>query len=156
MVVDADAWWWSEVSPNLFCGQLWRTCINTVSHSFPRTSRWKSKLTYRYSSCFRVIWCFLSQLSVVDEDEAINYSTEFLNFLSIPRIPPHNLWLKIDSPVVLLGNLNPPRLCSGIRWVIKMITGNVTEATILPGRFKGEIVLWLRIPSDTSILFKML
>jgi hypothetical protein len=48
--------------------------------------------------------------TVCDTTEAVNYSTEFLNSLDLPDMPPHNLQLKVGSPVILLHNLNSPRL----------------------------------------------
>jgi hypothetical protein len=48
-----------------------------------------------------------------------------------------------------LHDLYPPRLYNGTRLVIKRITGNVLEATILTGKFKGEIV---HLPSISMIL----
>ncbi|XP_073820577.1 uncharacterized protein [Musca autumnalis] len=53
--------------------------------------------------------------SVTDQNEATNYSTEFLNSLDIPGTPPHNLQLKVGSVIIMLRNLNPPKLCNGTR-----------------------------------------
>ena len=59
--------------------------------------------------------------TVCDASEAVNYPTEFLNSLDLPGMSPHHLQLKVGSPVILLRNLDPPRLCNGTRLVIKKL-----------------------------------
>jgi ATP-dependent DNA helicase PIF1 len=76
--------------------------------------------------------------TVCDATKAVNYPTEFLNSLDLPGMPPHNLQLKVGSPVILLRNLNSPRLYNGTQLVIKKLMKNVIKAIILNGKFRGE------------------
>ncbi|XP_073999516.1 ATP-dependent DNA helicase pif1-like [Rhodnius prolixus] len=95
--------------------------------------------------------------AVCDTNGTVNYPIEFLNSLDLPGMPPHHLQLKVGSPIILLRNLNPPRLCNGTRLVIKKLMKNVIEAIILNGKFQGENVLLPRIPmipTDVPIEFK--
>ncbi|XP_055845040.1 uncharacterized protein LOC129911312 [Episyrphus balteatus] len=97
--------------------------------------------------------------TVTNPDEVVNYPTEFLNSLDLPGIPPHYLKLKVGIPIIMLRNLNHPRLCNGTRLVVKRLMKNLIEATILTGKFKGEHVLIPRIPmipSDLAFEFKRL
>ncbi|XP_072398075.1 ATP-dependent DNA helicase PIF6-like [Diabrotica undecimpunctata] len=98
----------------------------------------------------------------VDVDE-INFQIQqllpgdLMFFISIDTVVDENE--SIGSPIILLRNLNPPQLCNGTRLVIKKISGNILEATILAGKFKGKVVLLPRIPmipSDSTISFKRL
>ncbi|CAB3223043.1 unnamed protein product [Arctia plantaginis] len=47
---------------------------------------------------------------VTNEDEATNYPIEFLNSFDVPGLPPQNLRLKVGSVVIMLRNINQPKL----------------------------------------------
>ncbi|GFX91419.1 ATP-dependent DNA helicase [Trichonephila clavipes] len=97
--------------------------------------------------------------TVVEADEVVNYPSEFLNSLDLPGMPPHVLKLKTGVPVIMLLNVNQPKLCNGTRLAVMKLMNNVVEATILTGPFKGEDVLIPRIPmipTDTPFKFKRL
>lgn len=97
--------------------------------------------------------------TIMNQDDVVNYPTEFLNSLELPRLPPHNLQLKVGSVVIMLRNINQPRLCNGTRLAVKKLMNNVIEATIVKGKYKGEDVLIPRIPmtpTDLPFDFKRL
>ena len=84
--------------------------------------------------------------SVVDVDKSVQYSIEFLNSLEPSGMPPHHLLLKVDSPIMLLRNLDAPKLCNGTRLSVKTLMPHVIEATILIECAKGEDVFLPKIP----------
>ena len=94
-----------------------------------------------------------------DVNDAVQYPTEFLNSLEPPGMPSHNLVLKVGSPIILLRNLDAPRLCNGTRLCVKQLMPHVIEATILTGCAKGDDVFIPRIPlipTDMPFEFKRL
>lgn len=83
---------------------------------------------------------------VVNTDDAVHYSIEFLNTLKPPGFSNHRLLLRVSTPIMLLRNLKPLKFCNDTRLQIKALHRNVVKATIISGSGQGEIVFVLRIP----------
>jgi ATP-dependent DNA helicase PIF1 len=58
---------------------------------------------------------YTSVNTVVEADEAVHYPTEFLNSPDPPGMPSHVLQLKVGVPIIMLRNINQPRLCNGLQ-----------------------------------------
>ena len=79
---------------------------------------------------------------MANQEDNINYWKEFLNSQ-----------FKIKATresIILLRNIEPPRLCNGTRFVIKNMYENVIEAIIITGTFKGQEVFIPKITMTTS------
>ncbi|XP_022182202.1 uncharacterized protein LOC111042018 [Myzus persicae] len=96
---------------------------------------------------------------MVNIDNATKYPVEFLNSLKPTGVPYDRIILRVGTPIVLLRNLKPPKLCNGTRLKVKALHRNIVEATILTGCAKGETVFVLRTPlilNDLPFEFKRL
>ncbi|XP_021771152.1 uncharacterized protein LOC110735283 [Chenopodium quinoa] len=89
--------------------------------------------------------------TMIDE-YCVVYPTEFLNKLCPGGMSPHELELKVNSPVIPLRNLLPATgLCNGTRLICKRFFRNLIECVITVGHNNGRHVLITRIslrPSD--------
>ncbi|CAM1327328.1 Uncharacterised protein r2_g3635 [Pycnogonum litorale] len=97
--------------------------------------------------------------TMVDQEQAVNYPTEFLNSLEPPGMPSHKLALKEDVLIKLLRNLDPPKLFNGTRLIVKKMMPHLLEAQIMTGPGKNETVFIPRIPlipPDMPFEFKRL
>ncbi|GBP51659.1 hypothetical protein EVAR_48282_1 [Eumeta japonica] len=54
------------------------------------------------------LFSYKSVDTVTNQDDVVNYPTEFLNSLELPGLPPHNLKLRVGSVVIMLQNINSP------------------------------------------------
>ncbi|XP_069162948.1 uncharacterized protein [Procambarus clarkii] len=90
--------------------------------------------------------------TVEEVDEVVNDPTEFFKSLDLPGISPHILQYIFGVPIIMLRNINQPKLCNATRLAVKNKISDVVEATILTGAFKGEDVL---IPHEDIFSFLM-
>ena len=73
------------------------------------------------------------------------------NFWTRLMCQEHNLQLKVGPTIIMLRNLNHPKLCNSTRLSVKKLMNNLILAKIIKGKFKGEEVLIPRIPIDVLI-----
>ncbi|XP_039834451.1 ATP-dependent DNA helicase PIF1-like [Panicum virgatum] len=96
----------------------------------------------------------------IDDDSHNHYPIEFLNSITPNGLPPHELKLKINCPVILLRNLDPNNgLCNGTRLIVRALQANAIDAHIVGGQHVGKRVFIPRIPmapsDDMSLPFKL-
>lgn len=89
---------------------------------------------------------YLSMDTIMDTELSTSYPVEFLNSLELSGVPSHKLQLKLNVPVMLMRNLDAPRLCNGTKLRITKLGQNILGATILTGVGKGNSVIIPRIP----------
>ncbi|UYV75441.1 hypothetical protein LAZ67_13000279 [Cordylochernes scorpioides] len=88
---------------------------------------------------------------MVDPDESVSYPPEFLNSLELSGTPSHKIVLKVGVPIILIRNLDPPRLCNGTRLCITRMGTNVLQARILTGIFR----VWFGVNASKTSKFEI-
>jgi ATP-dependent DNA helicase PIF1 len=96
--------------------------------------------------------------TVVD-DTSNHFPIDFLNSITPNGLPPHELKLKINCPVILLRNLDPNNgLCNGTRLMVRALQDNAIDAEITGGQHIGKRVFIPGLPlspsDDISLPFK--
>nr|XP_026497592.1 uncharacterized protein LOC113401781 [Vanessa tameamea] len=112
-----------------------------------------------YSKVPGELRCYKSIDTVTNIEDAVHYPQEFLNSLNAVGLPPHELSLKVGTPIMLLRNLSPLNMCNGTKLLIKELKDNLIVAKIITGPAAGELAHIPRIPmipTDLPIPFKRL
>ncbi|GKD01668.1 DNA helicase, partial [Tanacetum coccineum] len=85
------------------------------------------------------------------------YPMEYLNSITFPSFPPHELQLKVGSPIMLLINVNLlGGLCNGTRMIVRSLMSKLIKAQIITGTRIGEKMCIHKIPltyNDPNLLF---
>jgi len=101
----------------------------------------------RFSGKQKVFYSFDS----VNDDSRNNYSLDFLNSITPNGLPPHELKVKKNCPVILLRNLDPHNgICNGTRLVVRGFQNNSIDAEIVNRQHAGKRVFIPRIPMSPS------
>ncbi|GKB04484.1 DNA helicase [Tanacetum coccineum] len=75
------------------------------------------------------------------------YQMEYLKTITFPGFPPHELHLKVGSPIMLLRNVNlSGGLCNGTRMIVTSLMSKLIEARIITGTRVDDKVFIHRIP----------
>jgi ATP-dependent DNA helicase PIF1 len=115
----------------------------------------KARMIDKFLGITTVFYSFDS----VDDDEHNNYPQDFLNSITPNGLPPHQVRIKINCPLILLHNLDPRNgLCNGTHLVVRAVNKHILDAEIVHGTHAGDMVFIPRIllcPSeDLSLPFK--
>ncbi|XP_043467393.1 ATP-dependent DNA helicase pif1-like [Leptopilina heterotoma] len=102
---------------------------------------------------------YFSVNSCINDDDSVHYPIEFLDSVTAPGLPAHEIKVKVGAPIMLLRNINPPKLCNGTRLRVRTLHRFIIEADILAGCAAEESVFIPRIPlipSNYPFQFKRL
>ena len=86
---------------------------------------------------------YLSIVKTVLDVEATRHPTVFLNSINPPV---SMLQVKVGTPIMLLRNMQPPKMVNGTRLVVTKLMNNLLESKIITGNGAGEL---LTIPKIT-------
>ena len=94
---------------------------------------------------------------IIDNSEGIEadvfdqITPKFLNSLTTSGIPNHKLKLKIETPIMLLRNLDQTQgLCNGSRLIITRLANHVIGAKVITGSTSGDEIYISRMSMSLS------
>ncbi|KAG2209273.1 hypothetical protein INT47_005565 [Mucor saturninus] len=95
---------------------------------------------------------FFSTDTALSDNDALTLPPEFMNSLECGSLPPHQLKLKIGSPIMMLRNLAPAQgVCNGTRLICKALLLHTIQAEVATGPYEGNIFLIPRISLCSTV-----
>lgn len=83
---------------------------------------------------------YFSHDSSLSNQDQLEVPVEILNSIENGSIPPHELQLKIGTPIIAIRNIDPAGgVCNGTRLIVKSLGRRIIEAVIATGPKKGQI-----------------
>ncbi len=76
--------------------------------------------------------------SAICDDEAVSYPVQLLNSIGESGILPHILKLNLRVPIMILRNMDQPKVTNGTRCIVTLIHPKVIEATISFEPYKAK------------------
>lgn len=86
----------------------------------------------------------------VSEEHDELFPPEYFHGFYEPSLPNYKLCVKPGVPVMLLRNLNPPRLCNGTRLRVTRYRKHIFEGEIIGGTHDGEKVMLFKTPLQSK------
>ena len=83
--------------------------------------------------------------STVEPNDACHFPSEVLNKQDPPGLPQHELKIKVGCPIMLLRNLDAPKMVNGTRLIVRRLFPNCILAEIITRDYAGEEVFIPRI-----------
>lgn len=132
-------------------------CLQSPPCSHPHSMA--MKLTPRWLSGFLGGQRFFDSYDSFEDDPHNNYPRDFLNSIIPNGLPPHDLKIKENCPLILLWNLDPQSsLCNERRLTVLCFDDHIRDVEIVHGTHAGDRVLIPKIPllpsEDLSLPFK--
>ena len=78
-----------------------------------------------------------------NESDACKFHVDFLNSIDHSQLPPHKLRLKVNVIVMLIRNLDPPKLCNGTKINNKKIKKMSLKPKLIQENLKEKRCLYL-------------
>uniref|UniRef100_A0A0D2ZUB6 ATP-dependent DNA helicase n=1 Tax=Brassica oleracea var. oleracea TaxID=109376 RepID=A0A0D2ZUB6_BRAOL len=86
-----------------------------------------------------------------EQDYSLDYPVEYLNTINLPGFPQHKIYLKVNTPIMLIRNICQKKgQCNGTRMVLLRLGHRVIKAKIISGSNTGDEILLPRIVLNQS------